>query len=124
MFGYNKYRVGNGAYFYCANANKIRAVRPVERHSRIVSPSDKLPNCVARYIPLRCSRSELQCEGYDEVVFFDEGPRLERRASGTAGSSPERRHPEMLDRAVLPTTEAYCLQFLVEKLKIGVVGDG
>lgn len=30
----------------------------------------------------------------------------------------------MPDRAVLPSTEAYYVQFLVEQLKIGVVGDG
>ena len=43
--------VGNGAYFYCANANKIGAGRPVERHSRIVPPSDKPSNCAPRYVP-------------------------------------------------------------------------
>ena len=45
--------VGNGVYFYCANANKIGAGRPVERHSRIVPPSDKPSNCAPRYVPAK-----------------------------------------------------------------------
>jgi len=44
---------GHGTYFYCANANRFHAGLPLVRHTRIVSPSDKLSNCVARYIPIR-----------------------------------------------------------------------
>src|SRR5256885_6000578 len=43
---------GHGTYFYCANANRFHAELPLVRHTRIVSPSDKPSNCVARYIPL------------------------------------------------------------------------
>jgi hypothetical protein len=90
---------------------------PTDPNIRVKCDEEK-PAC------LRCRRSELQCEGYDDPIFLDEGPRLERRASGTAGSSPDRSGSEMPGRTVLSSTEAYYVQFLVEKLKIGVVGDG
>jgi hypothetical protein len=83
-----------------------------------VKCDEEKPTC------LRCRRSDLQCEGYDEPIFLDEGPRLQRKASGTTESSPEKSAPQTPSHALLPSMEAYYVGFLVEKLKIGETGDG
>jgi hypothetical protein len=49
---------------------------------------------------------------------------LERRASATTGDSLDKSAPEAPHGALALSIEAYYVGFLVEKLKIGVVGDG
>jgi hypothetical protein len=70
---------GHGTYFYCANANRFHAGLPLVRHTRIVSPSDKLSNCVARYIPFYAGVEE-QC--IDLVLTVPQKCKLMGRKAG------------------------------------------